>query len=275
VVDRHVFYNNSIFDGNNPAADAQDDAAIAEDKQALLPGQTATFANYTSYSRGINGLMIDVADLGGTPSAEDFNFKVGNGDDPSTWPVGPTAASITVRPGEGSGGSDRVILTFDDRAIQNTWLQATLLATTTTGLPTADVFYFGNAIGESGNSVADAKVNAADMLAARNNPRDSVNPAPTDLAYDYDRDGRVDATDMLIARTSQTHFLNALQLITAPAMDVVVEPPIGQNAKASQTLPNVLDWLCQLIPPTDNDRTPTNKATLSSDDIAKLLAIYR
>ena len=60
------------FDGNDPAANAADDAAIATDKTALLPGQTATFANYTSYSRGINGIMVDIAGLPGNVTANDF-----------------------------------------------------------------------------------------------------------------------------------------------------------------------------------------------------------
>ena len=68
VSSRELFYNNSSFDGKDPAANASDDAAIAQNpdgsaKQALLPGQTASFANYTSYNKGINGVMIDVAGL--------------------------------------------------------------------------------------------------------------------------------------------------------------------------------------------------------------------
>ncbi len=85
-----------------------------------------------------------------------------------------------------------------------------------TGLATPDVFYFGNAIGESGNSTTDAKVNALDVLLARNNPQNMTNPALLNSPYDYNRDARVNATDMLIARDSQTHLLNALNLITIP-----------------------------------------------------------
>ncbi|NIM48762.1 MAG: hypothetical protein GTO22_05810, partial [Gemmatimonadales bacterium] len=55
-------------------------------------------------------------------------------------------------------------------AINNQWLQVTVLANADTGLSETDVFYFGNAIGESGNSPTDAMVNAADMLGARDNP---------------------------------------------------------------------------------------------------------
>src|SRR5688572_17402633 len=38
VEGRYVFYNQSAFDGNDPASNASDDAAIAIDKSALLPG---------------------------------------------------------------------------------------------------------------------------------------------------------------------------------------------------------------------------------------------
>ncbi|HZN66142.1 MAG TPA: hypothetical protein VFB66_12680, partial [Tepidisphaeraceae bacterium] len=44
VVDRHVFYNNSFFDNDDPAASAADDLAVAPDKDPLLPGRTATLA---------------------------------------------------------------------------------------------------------------------------------------------------------------------------------------------------------------------------------------
>ncbi|MCK4626951.1 MAG: hypothetical protein KAV00_16685, partial [Phycisphaerae bacterium] len=73
-VGRHVFYNNSSFDENNPAANADDDDAIAINKTALLPGQTSAFANYTSYNRGINGIMVDIPNLPTMPeiTASDF-----------------------------------------------------------------------------------------------------------------------------------------------------------------------------------------------------------
>src|SRR5205085_4800466 len=63
----HLFYNDSLFDGNDPGINAADDNAIAPDKTALLPGQAATFANYTSYTKGINGVMVDLPNLPATP----------------------------------------------------------------------------------------------------------------------------------------------------------------------------------------------------------------
>ncbi len=162
VVARYVFYNGSKFD-----ADSSDEFAIATDKQVLLPGQTATFQNYSSYSNGLNGIMIDVANLDGSVSASDFNFLVGNSSDVSTWQSAPSPVSIWFSPAAAVAGSTRVELIWNNNAIQNQWLQVTLKADAVTQLTAPDVFYFGNAIGETGNSTTDANVNAGDWLAAR------------------------------------------------------------------------------------------------------------
>ena len=185
VVSRRVFYNNSAFDGNDAAANAGDDNAIAPDKTPLLPGGTATFANYTSYSRGINGVMIDIMNLAGTPTAADFEFRVGNSNTPSGWALA-TPPSVSVRPGAGVGGSARVTLTWSDNAIQKQWLRVKVLATANTGLPIFDTFYFGNAIGDTGNSFIDAMVSPTDEVAVRNGPHTmAVNPATIDDTCDF------------------------------------------------------------------------------------------
>jgi len=216
IAGRHLFYSGSAFDGNGISTGKPDDGAIAPDKDALLPGETATLANYTSYDLGINGVMIDVHDLAGAPMATDFEFHVGNDNASGQWAEADGLLSITVRQGDGDGGSDRVTINFNDGEILNQWLRVKVLATTNTGLVKPDVFYFGNAVGESGNSIGDARVNAADVLATRNNPRGFLNAAPINFRYDFNRDRRVNATDMLLARSNQTHFLNALKLITVP-----------------------------------------------------------
>ncbi len=213
VIGRYVFYNNSHFDGYDPAANSADDAAIAPDKSALLPGQTATFANYTSYSRGINGIMIDMSGPG-TPTASDFAFRAGNDNDPSGWSTAPNPIGGAIRSGAGLDKSDRVMLIWADGAIEKKWLEVTVLATGSTGLSAPDVFYFGNAIGDTGNKADNTYVNAADRLGCRANPHDSLNPAPIDSPYDFNRDTNVDMTDRSIARENGTSFTNALELIT-------------------------------------------------------------
>ena len=54
-----------------------------------------------------------------------------------------------------------------------------------------DVFYFGNAIGDSGNSTTDAYVNAADEVSARSDPHNFLNVAPLADPNDFNRDGFV------------------------------------------------------------------------------------
>ena len=85
------------MDGEDPAANADDDLAIDPTKQMLRDGYQASAANYTDYARGLNGLMLDVAHLSGTPQVSDFVFQVGNTLDPSTWSTAPAPLSITVR----------------------------------------------------------------------------------------------------------------------------------------------------------------------------------
>ena len=221
VVDRHVFYDRSYFDGNQSGAGESDDGAIAVDKEALLPGGQASFANYTSYSRGINGIMIDMFNLPNTPDAADFRFQVGNDDDPSAWADAPAPSGVALRPGAGVDGSDRVTITFEDGAICKQWLRTTVLADRL-GLAEDDAFYFGNAIGEGGNSPRDAYVNATDEISARNNPHNFLNRATIDDAYDYNRDSFVTVSDELFARNNSTFFLNALKMLELPSEERAV-----------------------------------------------------
>jgi subtilisin-like proprotein convertase family protein len=234
---RRVFYNQSGFDGNNAEANSSDDAAIAPDKVALLPGGTAGFTNYTSYSRGLNGILVDIQGLAGNPTASDFSFRVGNSANLSTWTPGPAPEGISVRRGAGVGGSDRLTLVWGTNAVKGRWLEVGVLATPSTGLPSPDVFYFGNAIGESGNAPGtNALVNATDEIRARANSRSLLNPALLDNIFDYNRDRQVNATDQILARANITSPLTALRLISfsagsaaALASDGVIQPEVGQE----------------------------------------------
>ncbi|MDB5333484.1 MAG: hypothetical protein JWP03_4635, partial [Phycisphaerales bacterium] len=212
VVGRYVYYNNSAFDGNTTAATTGDFAAIATDKQALLPGQTATFANYTSFTKGINGIMVDMTGLpaGVVLTAADFTFRTGLGGTPGTWGLAPAPASIVIFRGAGVGGADRVALTWADGSIVGKWLQVSVLATARTGLTAADVFYFGNAPGATGTTTADPMVTAADGNAVL--PQESSNKVAIANAFDFNRDGYVNSLDYNASEMSQTTAATALQL---------------------------------------------------------------
>jgi hypothetical protein len=189
-----------------------------------LPGGTAGFAQYTSYSKGINGLMIDMSSPAGAITAGDFAFKVGNDNNPAVWPALAVQPSVSVRSGAGVGGSERVTLIWPDGAIKNTWLEVSVLANANTGLAAADVFYFGNAVGETGNSTTNAQVNSSDEGLIRLNGRSALNPAPVDFRFDINRDRMVNSTDQALARLNATSALTALKLIAVPAASSPLAP---------------------------------------------------
>jgi subtilisin-like proprotein convertase family protein len=209
ITERQVYYGGSSFIG----ADAIDGVAI--DKQFLQPGETATFANYTSYTLGINGLILEVDDLNGTPTVDNigdyFEFTIGNDDTPDSWAAAPAPIDVEFVTDFNGSGTDRVVLTWADNAIQNTWLETTVLAGPTTGLAAPDVFYFGNAIGETGNDSGNTRVNLTDVGLTRSN-QSGFTAAEIDNNYDFDRSGRVNLVDVAIARTNQSGF-TSLNLI--------------------------------------------------------------
>jgi hypothetical protein len=199
--DRHIFYNQSAFDGNDAAIDpTNDNAAIATDKDAYLPnGATAVFGNVTSYSRGINGIMVDLSGVGNHSAitASDFTFKVGNNNAPSTWAAAPDPSAVSVVLGGGVGGSNRVIVTWPNGAIRNQWLEVQMLANANTGMITNDVFFWGNKAGDSGTATPATTfaTNTADSLQVFSFL--GGGKPITDLR-DYNRDGQVSTTDSLL-----------------------------------------------------------------------------
>jgi hypothetical protein len=210
VVGRKLFYNQSSFDGNSASAGVADDGAIATDKVALVNGAKATFANYSSFSRGITGIMVDVWGLAGTPTAQDFSFLVGNSSTPGSWTAAAAPTGITVRAGAGVNGSDRVTLIWASGAVRNVWLQVGVKATAQTGLASADVFYFGNLSGETGGSATStAKVDSTDLARIRLN----LGNVGITSVHDVNRDGRVNSTDLSAARLNITPIGGGLRLI--------------------------------------------------------------
>ena len=224
VVARHVFYNNSKWDGHagfengDPAANEFDDAAIATDKTALLPGQTATFANYTSYHRGINGIMVDVRNLI-DPSAvadddfSEFTFKVGNSNDLTEWLPAPDPADVDVR--DLGGDVYRVTFIWADNAVPNkNWLQVTVKQHAATGLEADDVFYFGNS---SGENTGDFRVDYGDAFDVIWPLLFTSDPIGVDHAGDVNRDGRIDYGDVFDAVWPNLFGPSPLVQLTAPA----------------------------------------------------------
>lgn len=266
VVGRRLFYEGSSrYDITNAQFPGySNDNAIAADKVALLPGWgPATFANLSSYFQGINGLMIDLSAGGQHTSitANDFVFKLGNNNAPSSWAAAPSPVSVTVRPGAGVNGSDRVEFIWNSGDIRNTWLEVTVRATINTGLAVADVFYFGNAVGDSGlgNSATQATVNVNDALGARNNPKSIFNNIATVNVFDFNRDGQVNTTDQLIARNNPSSVANVvrfLDIASPPAAPEAAEPASvsAESPRVEMQLPTkLIDAIWASLPESDEE----------------------
>jgi hypothetical protein len=214
VTGRRLFYNNSIWDDTNFGF--TNASAIAGDKTAYVPNgsNTSTFASMSSYSKGINGIMVEVTGAPGTLTSADFTIKMsGQGfaanNTPSTWTAAP-AFSVTRVANTPTTGTDRYELVWADGAITNRYLYVVVEGNdalggnnTNTGLAASDYFFFGSMIGDMGTPEFYPNVNATDQVQVRNNQGVLAPPTGVLNLYDFNRDALVDATDQIIARNNQ------------------------------------------------------------------------
>ncbi len=210
---QYVFYNNSGFDGTS------DRDAIATNRVALRPGQSASRANYTNFTNGLNGIIIDATNFARAPVASDFSFRVGNSSDISEWSALSESPVIGFDVGAGEDGSDQITLTFPDNLIRNEWLEVTIRANENTNLDSDYVFYFGNQVGDVfGNTPVGSNVivNALDTSFVRANSSPIPDSVGIDNIYDVNRSGEVNALDTSFVRASAVLF-GGLVLIEVPA----------------------------------------------------------
>ena len=218
VVNRRVFYSGSISpifgDGSgNPIN------AIDPTKTALLPGETTTIANYTNYSRGLNGIVVDIASPSNLTTIGSSSFQF------ATWSdfTDSTANFVSVNPnvivtpfaGGGANGSDRIKLEFPNNIIQNAWLRITMLADASTGLASNDVFYFGNArfdVTPNTAFPAQVTINVLDTNTVR--ARNGTDPNNISNIFDVDRSGSVNVLDTNATRAG--NGTGSLRPFTAP-----------------------------------------------------------
>ncbi len=200
----YLFYDNSKFNHNVEGVNAaSDDKAIDPTKTAYLPGAgTATFANLSSFTNGINGVMVDLAGSATHTAitAGDFTFKVGDNNKPSMWATAPPPSTVSVRTGTGTSGSDRVEITWTDGSIKEEWLEVTVHADPNTGLAAPYTFFYGSVIANSGigNSGALAITSSTDENAARSHN----GSATVSNVFDYNKDGFVNSSDENAARNN-------------------------------------------------------------------------
>jgi hypothetical protein len=107
-----------------------------------------------------------------------------------------------------------VTLTWASGAVRNVWLEVMVRANAQTGLGAEDIFFFGNAVGETGNSATDTKVNSTDLTRVRLN----LGSVPITSVHDINRDGRVNSSDLSTIRLNLTSVGSGLCLIDLRAV---------------------------------------------------------
>lgn len=217
VVNGMVYYKGSSFAGTSV------DAALDTSKVIAKSGttaQTLSFTNLINTTRGINGLVFDVAGLASTSlTAADFGFRMspsGSFDEatnpPSAWTAAPAPTLVDVTPGTASKAA-RVRLEWADRAIENRWLQVKVLANANTGLTTPQVYYVGHLYGEVNGTVSSGSfsVSISDATAIR----PFVGSAATVASpFDLDKSGSVSIGDITGMRPRVG--VSVLRAITIP-----------------------------------------------------------
>ena len=228
VAGEDIFYFDSALDGNATSPSSADDNAIATNKSALLPGQTATSANFTNFASGINGIDVDINGLANPSalSASDFQFIAGNSSTPSSWAAAPAPKAILVRPGAGVGGSTRVELVWANGAIVDEWIQVTVLADANTGLAKPFVFYFGNLAGDAN---FDGVVNIGDFQVIQNN----YDLPGSWTQGDFTGDGTVNILDFVVL---QNNYNDSLTLFTTPVQANIVLASSSANSSVNPFL---------------------------------------
>jgi hypothetical protein len=217
VVNSKVYYKGSSFAGTSVNAALDSSKVIARSGADPL---TLTYANLINTSRGINGLVFDIAGLAATGlTSADFVFRMsptGSYDEashpPSGWIAAPDPIVIDVTPGTSSTPA-RVRLEWHDNAISNRWLQAKILANANTGLASPAVHYLGHLFGEVNGATSGGSfsVSISDVTAIRSNVGFA---APVTSPFDLDKNGTVSTGDITSMRPQVG--LRSLRAITIP-----------------------------------------------------------
>ncbi|MEQ1829074.1 MAG: PKD domain-containing protein, partial [Pirellula sp.] len=217
ITNRKVYYKGSDY-----STLLGIDGALDNTKSVLASGavaQTTTEANKINYSRGINGMVIDVAGLASTSlTAADFTFRVAPPGasgvvNPSAWANAPVPTNIVVTPGSGLTPA-RIRIEWADNAIQNTWLQVIVKANANTGLSQQSAFYMGHAMAEITGG-APYRVTAADLSAVQSGISNTI--VSVGDPRDINKDRRVTAADLsaVQSRISNSVLLNNITVPVA------------------------------------------------------------
>lgn len=202
VVDRSVYHGG--FSGGGTPPDNRIDTGKVVAKEGAGP-TALDFPNVINTSRGINGLVFDIENLGngGALSASDFEVQLSpvgafdaGANPPAGWPAGPAPSSVTVT----AGSPSRVLVEWPNNSIMNRWLRLTIKANANTGLTSPETYYLGHLLGETtGLTGTSYSVTFADITPIRSEVGLTVNASSI---TDIDKTGSITFGDISAMRPS-------------------------------------------------------------------------
>jgi uncharacterized delta-60 repeat protein len=215
LTNRKIYYKDSDY-ANLLGVDGALDTNKSFLTSSTVP-QTTTEANKINYSRGINGVVIDVAGLVGTNlTTSDIVFRVSPTGaqgvvNPSQWANAPAPSNMFVTPGSGATPARIRIEWADIDAVKNGWLQIIVKPTANTGLNRQSAFYIGHAMAEITGGTP-YRVTAADLSAVQSGISNTI--VSVSDPRDINKDRRVTAVDLsaVQSRIANTVLLNDITI---------------------------------------------------------------
>jgi hypothetical protein len=162
---------------------------------------------------------------------------------------------VTVLPNSAAGGGDRILLTFADGAIQDTYAAFQILATANTGLDATHTAIFGNVRGDTGAAFQGQGVffgRGAEDLQQMAQPGVIFQPATVTSVTDVTKNAITDAFDFQGLAVAGVN-LNVMPVIT-PGFAAV--PAFAAAAAADDNTP--VEQAASLLP-MDNGSTASSQ----------------
>ncbi len=214
-----VYYKGSAFSqsGNNIEAALDPLKVLAKAGDAA---QTLNFSNLINTTRGINGLVFDIAGLATSGlTVQDFEFSMSptgmfnnSANPPANWLAAPNPTAIVVTQAASTLAPQRVRIEWADNAIANRWLQIRIKANTNTGFSEDQVYYLGHLHGEVNGAVQGGGFFVTTQDFAAVNP---LGAASVGDVRDLDKSRFVTTQDLTAVRLS-INAVRSLRAITIP-----------------------------------------------------------
>ncbi len=247
VFNRQVYYKGSSFSagGTNIAAALDTAKVIAKSGSTA---QTLSYANLINTTRGINGVVLDIAGLDATTlAASDFTFRMSPtgafneaANPPDSWTTNiPAPTGIFVTQGSATVPS-RVRLEWADNAIANRWLQIRVLANSHTGLQSAETFYIGHLQGKV------LSTTVAGIFFVTTQDQTAVLPFGTATVTsnrDLDKNGFITTQDVTAVR---------LSIVASRSLRVITIPAAGSGAEGAGGFSGSSSFSAPVLPPRKN-----------------------